>query len=127
MAEELAGRLAKDFNRYGKKPLVLNPEEIEVEDLPKIIGILIVKFFNFLEVENAFLLLCVATYGEGDPTDNARELHGFLTNNDCDLNGLSYTVCFKFYVLYFRFLVLVIKHTNTLMLLENSSTKDWRN
>lgn len=44
-------------------------------------------------MKNAFLLLCVATYGEGDPTDNAKELHEFLTNNDCDLTGLSYTVC----------------------------------
>ena len=81
MAEELAGRLAKDLNRYGKKPLVLDPEEIEVEDLSKI-----------TEVKDAFLLLCVATYGEGDPTDNAKELHEFLSNNDCDLAGLSYTV-----------------------------------
>lgn len=38
-AEELAGRLAKDFARYGKKALVMDPEEIEVEDLPKITGI----------------------------------------------------------------------------------------
>lgn len=37
-AEELAGRLAKDLHRYGKKPLVMDPEEIDVEDLPKITG-----------------------------------------------------------------------------------------
>lgn len=37
-AEELAGRLAKDLHRYGKKPLVMDPEEIDIEDLPKITG-----------------------------------------------------------------------------------------
>lgn len=37
-AEELAGRLAKDLQRYGKKPLVMDPEEIDTEDLPKITG-----------------------------------------------------------------------------------------
>lgn len=37
-AEELAGRLAKDLHRYGKKPLVMDPEELDIEDLPKITG-----------------------------------------------------------------------------------------
>lgn len=36
-AEELAGRLAKDFTRYGKKALVMDPEELESEELPKIL------------------------------------------------------------------------------------------
>ena len=57
--EELAGRLAKDFGRFGKKPLLIDPEEIEAEDLPKITE----------EFEDPILLLFVATYGEGDPTD----------------------------------------------------------
>lgn len=57
-AEELAGRLAKDLTRYGKKPLVMDPEEIDVEDLPKI-----------TELNDPILILFLATYGEGDPTD----------------------------------------------------------
>lgn len=36
--EELAGRLAKDFVRYGRKPLLMDPEEIDAEDLPRIAG-----------------------------------------------------------------------------------------
>ena len=56
--EELAGRLAKDLSRYGKKPLVMDPEEIEVDDLPKI-----------TELKDPILILFLATYGEGDPTD----------------------------------------------------------
>ncbi|KAI6241541.1 NADPH--cytochrome P450 reductase [Aphelenchoides fujianensis] len=80
-AEELAGRLSKDLHRYGKKPLVMDPEEIDVEDLPKI-----------TEIENALLVLCVATYGEGDPTDNAQSLYDFISNNESDFTGLSYAV-----------------------------------
>lgn len=34
----------------------------------------------------------MATYGEGDPTDNAQSLHEYLTNNECDLSGLHYAV-----------------------------------
>lgn len=80
-AEELAGRLAKDLTRYGKKPLVMDPEEIDVEDLPKITSI-----------TDPILLLFVATYGEGDPTDNAQALHEYFTNNDSDFSGLKYAV-----------------------------------
>ncbi|KAF7639539.1 NADPH--cytochrome P450 reductase [Meloidogyne graminicola] len=81
-AEELAGRLAKDFGRFGKKPLLIDPEEIEAEDLPKITE----------EFEDPILLLFVATYGEGDPTDNAQALHEYFTNNEPDLTKLKYAV-----------------------------------
>lgn len=37
-------------------------------------------------------MLCVATYGEGDPTDNAQSLYDFLNNNESDFTGLSYAV-----------------------------------
>uniref|UniRef100_A0A914H0M9 NADPH--hemoprotein reductase n=1 Tax=Globodera rostochiensis TaxID=31243 RepID=A0A914H0M9_GLORO len=80
-AEELAGRMAKDLSRFGKKPLLMDPEEIEAEDLPKIV-----------ELTDPVLLLFVATYGEGDPTDNAQALHEFFTSADCDLAGLKYVV-----------------------------------
>jgi NADPH-ferrihemoprotein reductase len=45
-AEELAGRLAKDLQRYGKKPLVMDPEEMDTEDLPKITGNYIAYLIN---------------------------------------------------------------------------------
>lgn len=34
----------------------------------------------------------MATYGEGDPTDNAQELYDYLQQDQCDLNGLNYGV-----------------------------------
>jgi sulfite reductase alpha subunit-like flavoprotein len=40
-AEELAGRLAEDFERYGQKALVQDPKEMDVEDLPGITGFFI--------------------------------------------------------------------------------------
>jgi sulfite reductase alpha subunit-like flavoprotein len=47
---------------------------------------------NFAEIENPLLVLCVATYGEGDPTDNAQSLFEFISNNENDFSGLSYAV-----------------------------------
>lgn len=34
----------------------------------------------------------MATYGEGDPTDNAMEFYEWLKNGDPDLTGLNYAV-----------------------------------
>ena len=39
--------------------MAVDPEDIELEDLARL-----------NEIENAVLVFAVATYGEGDPTDN---------------------------------------------------------
>lgn len=47
----------------------------------------------------------MATYGEGDPTDNAHELHEWL-QNDQDLEGVNYAVGildFDIILVYFSF------------------------
>ncbi|PIC39356.1 hypothetical protein B9Z55_011071 [Caenorhabditis nigoni] len=80
-AEEMSGRLAKDLTRYSKKAVVVDPEDIEVEDLARL-----------TEVEDALLVLCMATYGEGDPTDNAVTLVEYLNAGDCDLSGVRFAV-----------------------------------
>ncbi|VDK49201.1 unnamed protein product [Anisakis simplex] len=80
-AEELAGRLSKDLKRYGIKALLIDPEEVDVED-----------FARIPEVNDLLLVLCMATYGEGDPTDNAQQLHEYINNNDCNLSGVRYAV-----------------------------------
>uniref|UniRef100_A0A0K0EZ68 NADPH--cytochrome P450 reductase n=1 Tax=Strongyloides venezuelensis TaxID=75913 RepID=A0A0K0EZ68_STRVS len=79
--EELAGRMAKDLVRYGQKALVIDPEEIEPEDIVKI-----------KQVEDPLLLLFVATYGEGDPTDNCQQFYEFFQSTDMNLSGIRYAV-----------------------------------
>lgn len=37
-AEELSGRLAKDFARYGQKALVLDPELLDTDDIARLSG-----------------------------------------------------------------------------------------
>lgn len=45
------------------------------------------------EIENSIAIFCMATYGEGDPTDNAQDLYDWLQENDGEsLSGIKYTV-----------------------------------
>lgn len=80
-AEEFAGRLAKEASRYGLKGMVADPEECEMEDLGRL-----------SEIENCFAIFCMATYGEGDPTDNAQNFNDFLTSGQGDFKGLNFAV-----------------------------------
>uniref|UniRef100_A0A0B7BHS3 NADPH--cytochrome P450 reductase n=1 Tax=Arion vulgaris TaxID=1028688 RepID=A0A0B7BHS3_9EUPU len=80
-AEEFATRLAKDSSKYGMKGMVADPEECDMEDLAKL-----------TEIDNSLVIFCMATYGEGDPTDNAQEFHEFLTNGNGDFSGIKFAV-----------------------------------
>lgn len=79
--EEFAQRLSKTARLYGLKALVVDPEEVDVEEIPKI-----------ADIPNSLAVFIMATYGEGDPTDNAQELYDRLQQGGWDLNGLSYAV-----------------------------------
>uniref|UniRef100_H2YK27 Flavodoxin-like domain-containing protein n=1 Tax=Ciona savignyi TaxID=51511 RepID=H2YK27_CIOSA len=91
--EEFANRLAKDAQRYGMKALVLDPEECNADDLPQLI-----------DIPNSLVLMCMATYGEGDPTDNAQDFHDWLKQGDTIIEedfvtwkeGLWPAVCQRF-------------------------------
>ncbi|XP_076435133.1 NADPH--cytochrome P450 reductase-like [Babylonia areolata] len=80
-AEEFATRLAKDAARYGLKAMVADPEENEMEEL-----------CNLKEVENNLAIFCLATYGEGDPTDNAQAFYEWLLDGTGDLEGVNFAV-----------------------------------
>lgn len=80
-AEEFAGRLAKDAQGYGMKGMVADPEECEMDNLS-----------NLPEIENSLAIFCMATYGEGDPTDNAQEFYNWLQNGESDLTGVKFAV-----------------------------------
>lgn len=78
--EEFAGRLAKEGIRYRMKGMVADPEECDMEEL-----------VNLKDIPNSLAVFCLATYGEGDPTDNAMEFYEWL-HTDVDLTGLNYAV-----------------------------------
>ena len=46
------------------------------------------------DIEGSLVIFCLATYGEGDPTDNATEMYNWLKDDNYppDLTGLRYTV-----------------------------------
>lgn len=80
-AEEFAGRLAKDAMMYGMKGMVADPEECELYELSRL-----------TEIDNALAIFCMATYGEGDPTDNAQDFYEWLQSGDTDLTGVKFAV-----------------------------------
>lgn len=80
-AEEFAGRLAKEGIRYKLKGMVADPEECDMEEL-----------VHLKTIPNSLAVFCLATYGEGDPTDNAMEFVDWLKSGDADLTGLNYAV-----------------------------------
>ena len=43
-------------------------------------------------LDKPLAVFILATYGEGDPTDNAQELYDYIQQGQCDLNGLNYAV-----------------------------------
>lgn len=79
--EEFAGRIAKEGIRYQLKGMVADPEEYEMEEL-----------VHMKDIPNSLAVFCLATYGEGDPTDNAMDFFEWLQNGDVDLTGLNYAV-----------------------------------
>lgn len=88
-AEEFAGRLAKEGIRYKLKGMVADPEECDMEELLKM-----------KEIPNSMAVFCLATYGEGDPTDNAMEFYEWIQNGDVDMTGLNYAVSFLFFLFF---------------------------
>lgn len=80
-AEEFANRIAKEAARYGMRAMTADPEEINFESITRI-----------SDIDKSLLVFCLATYGEGDPTDNSREFYEWLRRGESDLNGLNYAV-----------------------------------
>lgn len=98
-AEDYARRLGSSIsNDYDLKPIVHDLEDYDMDTLNQVFGI---KTASGKQVVVCFVL---ATYGDGEPTDNATELHTFLgeespdfpipnskvIDNDQPLQGLPY-------------------------------------
>ena len=90
--EEFSYRISQNARRYGIKSLVVNPEDIDYEEM--------VNMREELDVnnnKNITIIMCLATYGEGDPTDNFQEMYDFLVNqahlNEKDmLKDINYAI-----------------------------------
>ena len=86
-AEEYAIRIAKEAkSKFGLASLVCDPEEYDFENLDQL-------------PEGSAAIFVVATYGEGEPTDNAVQLIQNLTDESFEysngshrLDGLKYVV-----------------------------------
>lgn len=84
-AEEYALKIAREVkSRYGTSPLVLDPESNEIDQLDKV-------------PEDCVVVFVMATYGEGEPTDNAVPMMEFLeakdvtfSNGESSLDNLHY-------------------------------------
>ncbi|KAI9840345.1 MAG: NADPH-cytochrome P450 reductase, partial [Sclerophora amabilis] len=69
-AEDYASRLAKEgSSRFGLKAMVADLEDYEYENLDKF-------------PDDKVAMFVVATYGEGEPTDNAVTFYEFITSED---------------------------------------------
>lgn len=86
------------------------------------------------ELDSHLLVLCMATYGEGDPTDNAQKFIEWIKTTDANLSKLKFAVSPPPSPLPpssppspFRCSVWVTRRTSTTMRLERSVIEDWRN
>lgn len=73
--------MAKEGIRYQMKGMVADPEECDMEEL-----------LQLKNIEKSLAVFCLATYGEGDPTDNAMEFYDWIKDGDVDMAGLNYAV-----------------------------------
>ncbi|KLJ09320.1 NADPH-cytochrome P450 reductase [Blastomyces silverae] len=74
-AEDYASRLAKEGSqRFGLKTMVADLEDYDYENLDKF-------------PEEMVMFFVLATYGEGEPTDNAVDFYQFLTGEDVAFEG----------------------------------------
>eukprot|EP00047_Mylnosiga_fluctuans_P002362 m.224201 g.224201 ORF g.224201 m.224201 type:complete len:656 (-) comp11058_c0_seq1:70-2037(-) len=84
-AEEYAGRLVKEARRYSFKAMAADMKDYDAQYLADV-G----------TIPDALVLFCLATYGEGEPTDNARDFHDWLKeaegSQSADLSALRFSV-----------------------------------
>jgi len=78
-AEDFSHKLAAEGKKYGFDPEVVDMEEYDMEDLHN----------------ESFIMIVIATYGEGEPTDNARQFDEWITDESRspeELKGVKFTV-----------------------------------
>ena len=71
-AEDFSLRLAREAKRFGITPIVADIQDYEMDCLKQVAT----------NLKDAVMLFCVATYGEGEPTDNAIEFFNLLKEQE---------------------------------------------
>jgi NADPH-ferrihemoprotein reductase len=80
-AEDFAQRMAAEGKQYGLHAKVVDVEEYDTD--------------NFTADRNTVIVFCVATYGEGEPPENALAFHSWLVDEERGaslLNGSKFSV-----------------------------------
>ena len=72
-AEDFANTLCDEGLAYGFAPEVIDLEEFDLEDM----------------ADTELALFCLATYGEGEPTDNARSFYTWMKEEEHDEEELE--------------------------------------
>lgn len=77
-AEEFSRKLESEGKKFGFQCKAVDLEDYEPEELSK----------------EKLVLFCVATYGEGEPTDNARAFHEWMNQDHSsdEMNGVKFAV-----------------------------------
>ncbi|GKU05536.1 nadph-cytochrome p450 reductase [Fusarium langsethiae] len=76
-AEGLAARLAKEGkNRFGLKTMIADLEHYDYNNLDQV-------------TENKIVIFVLATYGEGEATDNATSFYEFITSDEPSFTGVN--------------------------------------
>lgn len=73
-AEEYANTLGQEAKRYGFAPTVTDMVDVQGEDLAE---------------KDNLVIFVLATYGEGEPTDNTRDFYEWLLSKDRELDTFS--------------------------------------
>eukprot|EP01128_Nolandella_sp_AFSM9_P005097 TRINITY_DN2418_c0_g1_i1.p1 TRINITY_DN2418_c0_g1~~TRINITY_DN2418_c0_g1_i1.p1 ORF type:complete len:674 (+),score=168.86 TRINITY_DN2418_c0_g1_i1:118-2139(+) len=79
-AEDFTERLSEELETYGFAPTIHDAEEYETDDM---------------EDESSVIIMFAATYGEGEPPDNAVDFHDWFMDEDREddlLEGTSFAV-----------------------------------
>lgn len=75
------------------KGSAIDPEECDMEKLSMLPEM----------VDNHLVIFALATYGEGDPTDNTKDFFELLESDHLNYSGLKYAVSFRMSTLTTRY------------------------